>query len=59
MQQSKISYQGTLKKKSNQNWSIVTCLLATNLKVVSGMKLYRDLGITQKSAWFLVHRLRE
>jgi len=23
------------------------------------MKLHRDLGITQKSAWFLAHRLRE
>ena len=23
------------------------------------MKIHRDLGITQKSAWFLVHRLRE
>ena len=23
------------------------------------MKIHRDLGITQKSAWFMVHRLRE
>ena len=23
------------------------------------MKLHRDLGITQKSAWFLAHRLRD
>ena len=23
------------------------------------MKLHRDLGITQKSAWFMAHRLRE
>ena len=31
----------------------------TNLKGVSSMKLHRDLGITQKSAWFMAHRLRE
>ena len=23
------------------------------------MRLHRDLGITQKSAWFVLHRLRE
>ncbi|MDE0267268.1 MAG: IS1595 family transposase [Thaumarchaeota archaeon] len=50
MQQSKISYQ---------NWAIATYLFATNLKGVSSMKLHRDLGITQRSAWFMVHRLRE
>ena len=31
----------------------------TNLKGVSSMKLHRDLGISQKSAWHLAHRLRE
>ena len=31
----------------------------TNIRGVSSMKLHRDLGITQKSAWFLAHRLRE
>ena len=31
----------------------------TNLKGVSSMKLHRDLDITQKSAWFMAHRLRE
>ena len=50
MEQSKISYQ---------HWAIATYLFATNLKGVSSMKIHRDLGITQKSAWFLVHRLRE
>ena len=33
--------------------------MTTNLKGVSSMKLHRDLGITQKSAWHLAHRLRE
>ena len=30
-----------------------------NLKGVSSMKLHRDLGITQKSAWHLAHRIRK
>ena len=39
-------------------WAIATYLFTTNLKGVSSMKLYRELGITQKSAWFMLHRLR-
>ena len=42
-----------------QVWAIAIYLLMTSLKSVSSMKLHRDLGITQKSAWFLAHRLRE
>ena len=42
-----------------REWAIAIYLLATNLKGVSSMKLHRDLGITQRSAWFLAHRLRE
>ena len=34
-------------------------LLTTNLKGISSMKLHRELGITQKSAWHLAHRLRD
>ena len=34
-------------------------LYMTNLKGVSSMKLHRDLGITQKSAWHMAHRIRE
>ena len=37
----------------------MTYQFATNLKGVSSMKVHRDLHITQKSAWFMVHRLRE
>ena len=54
--------KGTVMEASNisyQHWAIATYLFATNLKGVSSMKIHRDLGITQKSAWFLVHRLRE
>ena len=41
-----------------QNWMIATYLLSTSLKSVSSMKLSRDLGINQRSAWFMAHRLR-
>ena len=41
-----------------QKWMIATYLLSTNLKSVSSMKLSRDLGINQRSAWFMAHRLR-
>ena len=39
-------------------WGMAVFLMSTNLKGVSSMKLHRDLGITQKSAWHLAHRLR-
>ncbi len=41
-----------------QTWAIAIYLLTTSLKGVSSMKLHRDLGITQKSAWHLAHRIR-
>ena len=41
-----------------QVWLVATFLLSTNLKSVSSMKLHRDFGINQRSAWFLAHRLR-
>ena len=53
---------GTVLHGSNlgyQTWAIAIYLLATSLKGVSSMKLHRDLGITQKSAWYLAHRIRE
>ena len=42
-----------------RKWAIAIYLCATSLKGVSSMKLHRDLGITQKSAWFMAHRLRQ
>ena len=42
-----------------QVWAVALYQVTTNLKGVSSMKLHRDLGITQRSAWFLAHRLRE
>ena len=40
-------------------WAIAIYLLTTNIKGVSSMRLHRELGITQKSAWHLAHRIRE
>ena len=40
-------------------WAFAIYLCATSLKGVSSMKLHRNLRITQKSAWFLAHRIRE
>ena len=40
-------------------WAIAIYLYATNLKGVSSMKLHRELGIGQKAAWFMLHRLRK
>lgn len=42
-----------------RKWAFAIYLCATSLKGVSSMKLHRDLNITQKSAWFLAHRIRE
>ena len=42
-----------------RKWAIAIYLSATSLKGVSSMKLHRDLSITQKSAWFMAHRIRE
>ena len=46
-------------KLSLSTWAIAFYLFSTNLKGVSSMKLHRDLGITQKSAWHLAHGIRE
>ena len=46
-------------KLGYQKWAIGIYLVTTSLKGVSSMKLHRDLGITQKSAWHLAHRIRQ
>ncbi len=50
MESSKLGYQV---------WAIAYYLMSTNIKGVSSMKLHRDLRVTQKTAWFLAHRIRE
>ena len=42
-----------------QKWAIAAYQMSTNLKSVSIMKLARDLKVTQKTAWFLLQRIRE
>ncbi len=52
---------GTVMHGSNlplRKWGLAIYLLTTNLKGVSSMKLHRDLGVTQKTAWHLAHRIR-
>ncbi len=41
-----------------QTWILAVYLLTTGLKGTSSLKLRRDLGVTQKTAWFLAHRIR-
>ena len=40
-------------------WALAVYRLTTSLKNVSSMKLHRDLGITQKSAWLSAHKIRK
>jgi len=42
-----------------RKWIVLIYLMATNLPSVSTMKLARVLGITQKSAWHITHRVRK
>ncbi|MXW97144.1 MAG: IS1595 family transposase [Acidimicrobiaceae bacterium] len=42
-----------------RKWAIAIYLELTSLKGVSSMKLHRDLGVTQKTAWYMLHRIRE
>ena len=39
-------------------WAIGIYLITTNIKGISSMRLHRELGIGQKAAWFMLHRLR-
>ncbi len=40
-------------------WVVAVYQLTTGLKGTSSMKLHRDLGISQKTAWHLAHRIRK
>ena len=50
MQDTKLSYQ---------TWAMAFYILETGIKGTSSMKLHRDLDVTQKTAWYLAHRIRE
>jgi hypothetical protein len=40
-------------------WLYAMYLLVTARKGISSLQLSKEIGLTQKSAWFLLHRLRE
>ena len=53
---------GTALARSNvplRKWAIAVYLCLTSLKSVSSMKLHRDIGVSQPTAWFMLHRIRE
>lgn len=41
-----------------QKWFAAIWLMTSHKKGISSLQLSKDLGMTQKSAWFLLHRLR-
>ena len=42
-----------------RKWAIAVYLDVTSPKGLSSMQLHRDLGVTQKTAWLMLHRIRE
>ena len=53
---------GTIMERSHvplHKWLYAMYLLVTARKGISSLQLSKEIGITQKSAWFLLHRLRE
>jgi transposase-like protein len=53
---------GTIFERSHvplHKWVLAMYLLVTSRKGISSMQLAKEIGITQKSAWFVLHRLRE
>lgn len=53
---------GTIFERSHiplNKWIYAMYLLQTARKGISSLQLSKEIGITQKSAWFMLHRLRE
>ena len=53
---------GTIFERSHvplHKWLFAMYLLVTARKGISSLQLSKELSITQKSAWFVLHRLRE
>src|SRR4051812_29471798 len=42
-----------------RTWFAAIYLCTSSKKGISSLQLHRQLGITQKSAWFVLHRVRE
>ena len=54
--------KGTVMQSSKlglQKWAIALYLTSTGIKGTASMKVYRDLGMRQATAWHLMHRIRE
>ena len=54
--------KGTIMEDSRiplRKWAFAVYLVSTGIKGVSSMKLHRDLKISQKSAWYMLHRIRK
>lgn len=53
---------GTVLERSKvplRKWVYAIYLHLTSLKGVPSMKLHRDIGVSQKTAWFMLQRIRE
>jgi transposase-like protein len=53
---------GTIFERSHiplHKWVYAMYLVVTARKGISSMQLAKEIGVTQKSAWFMLHRLRE
>ena len=42
-----------------RKWAIAVYICLTSLKSVSSMKLRRDIQVSQPTAWFMLHRIRQ
>ena len=54
--------KGTVMQSSKlglQKWAFAVYLMSSGIKGTASMKIARDLGIPQKTAWFLMQRIRE
>jgi len=52
---------GTIFENTNiplQKWFVAVWLISSHKKGISSLQLARDLGTTQKTAWFMLHRIR-
>ena len=53
---------GTIFEGSNiqlNKWLVAMYMLMTARKGISSLQLAKEIGVTQKTAWFILHRLRE
>ena len=54
--------KGTVMERTRiplRKWVLAMYMMNTNLKGTSSMKIYRDMELPQKTAWFLMQRIRE